>query len=1066
MARTSQIISGFGIRHPPEDDVSSPPSHGSIVLGSSIPTEPTTRSTSYGTETNKTSVAPSRDSADSQQAMLNAKSNAAESSSAAPGSRIRPAGFTAINDASNTRRHATQTSTSNLDYDQATSRNVSGTSTLVNEIDEPEQRLLHDSVNALDLEWEMPNNEPEPTEAKQDTTRRRSTRAKLISKASSGKSKVVSAASNLGKRTRDAFEEGEVMKDKPKSSPKKKRKSVKHPKEDEPVLQERLTVSERATIAIYGMAGIAVDVTQRKGIVPRPPEAGRSVVEAEGASETTRPNEETLQQKPGQTKKWLSSGLYRGQTSSSDPKLSPAKNDQKHASGTGKTKEGTMMPLPMFAGEALLQKGRPFKLPFDVFSPLPPGQPKPDEWRKFQTNRFIGDAAIEWKKSKLLPMSRCCCTIEDGCDDDCQNRYMLYECDDDNCSVGAEHCTNRAFATLKERCRSGNKYDIGVEVMKTDEKGFGVRSCRTFEPNQIIVEYAGEIITQEECDRRVMNEYKNVDCYYLMSFDQNMIIDATRGSIARFVNHSCEPNCRMIKWNVSGRPRMALFAGDGGIMTGEELTYDYNFDPFKREKVQECKCGAPSCRGFLGPKPSKDKEKERASLASKAKLAAKSTTQKVAGVAAGAKRKIDDFFGPENPSRSPSKKARTTNNVTNIDDGQDDSTSDDELGPIKLVTADEEPNPTARIVKASEQARLAGKAKPNKKEQEQTTRFTFTHQQAVANYNDAVRSLTRPKSSTPAREEQEEQEEQEPYETFGFAGSADTVVPSDRESEFDCPKVKHDIPSQDDEARKDSVMHRSGVRGWVDRVFEQKVASKFTIGQAKGGKAKARKAKEAREEEEKKKQKEKVELMKQKEEEERKKKQEEMERKKKEKKRPHWVWEWEVAEEERPRPGLSGGLTGSAVIVGASVKNPEGLDAEKENGERRGSRTLRQRTSTAPSTARPSSAKPPSTRHVSTATTIQRRSSSSIREEARKDLEASGELDNAGQATVPDSDDSSAPLNPRPVEKKKGLKQGGRVRVPEGISFLNRKRKAVDGDTGEDDSHGRSEKVKSVRLVD
>ncbi len=63
-----------------------------------------------------------------------------------------------------------------------------------------------------------------------------------------------------------------------------------------------------------------------------------------------------------------------------------------------------------------------------------------------------------------------------------------------------------------------------------------------------------------------------------MLFDQNMIIDATRGSIARFVNHSCEPNCRMIKWTVAGKPRMALFAGDRGIMSGEELTYDYNFE--------------------------------------------------------------------------------------------------------------------------------------------------------------------------------------------------------------------------------------------------------------------------------------------------------------------------------------------------------------------------------------------------------------------------------------------------------------------------------------------------------
>jgi len=72
-------------------------------------------------------------------------------------------------------------------------------------------------------------------------------------------------------------------------------------------------------------------------------------------------------------------------------------------------------------------------------------------------------------------------------------------------------------------------------------------------PNQIIVEYTGEIITQEESERRMVEVYKDnkvcclsVICtysiylldqnYYLMLFHQNMILDATRGSVARFVN--------------------------------------------------------------------------------------------------------------------------------------------------------------------------------------------------------------------------------------------------------------------------------------------------------------------------------------------------------------------------------------------------------------------------------------------------------------------------------------------------------------------------------------------------
>lgn len=93
-----------------------------------------------------------------------------------------------------------------------------------------------------------------------------------------------------------------------------------------------------------------------------------------------------------------------------------------------------------------------------------------------------------------------------------------------------------------------------------------------------------------------------------MEFDQGMIIDATKGSMARFVNHSCRPNCEMRKWIVDKKPRMALFALRD-IMTGEELTYDYNFEP--TGDPQPCHCGADNCRGVIGPRTSKDKEKQR-----------------------------------------------------------------------------------------------------------------------------------------------------------------------------------------------------------------------------------------------------------------------------------------------------------------------------------------------------------------------------------------------------------------------------------------------------------------------
>ncbi|KAF3019446.1 hypothetical protein E8E14_013561 [Neopestalotiopsis sp. 37M] len=308
-------------------------------------------------------------------------------------------------------------------------------------------------------------------------------------------------------------------------------------------------------------------------------------------------------------KKWMAHGLYSGQEGPLDYTRHLTPNEKKAIVDMPELipsqTVNRVLPMPIFNGLRQLIQGRDFKLPFDICNPLPSGQPKPASWKLMTRNRFIGEAGALWKKSPHFKdyQSKCVCTAEDGCAESCQNRIMLYECDNTNCNAGAATCQNRAFARLQDRIKAGGKYRVGVEVVKTEDRGFGIRANRCFEPGQIIMEYTGEIITEEECEHRMEDKYKDNECYYLMSFDQNMIIDATRGSIARFVNHSCQPNSRMIKWIVSGQPRMALFAGDRPIMTGEELTYDYNFDPFSAKNVQKCLCGAPNCRGVLGPKP-------------------------------------------------------------------------------------------------------------------------------------------------------------------------------------------------------------------------------------------------------------------------------------------------------------------------------------------------------------------------------------------------------------------------------------------------------------------------------
>ena len=103
-------------------------------------------------------------------------------------------------------------------------------------------------------------------------------------------------------------------------------------------------------------------------------------------------------------KRWLTQGLYVGQDPDFDPRLTTAKNKlKKHTMKTDRAKRRSILPPPMFAGQRILETGRNFQLPYDVFSPLPPGQPKPDEWKKTHKSKtFIATA-----RPLLITRDRC-----------------------------------------------------------------------------------------------------------------------------------------------------------------------------------------------------------------------------------------------------------------------------------------------------------------------------------------------------------------------------------------------------------------------------------------------------------------------------------------------------------------------------------------------------------------------------------------------------------------------------------------------------------------------------------
>ncbi|OEL37404.1 Histone-lysine N-methyltransferase ASHH1, partial [Dichanthelium oligosanthes] len=119
---------------------------------------------------------------------------------------------------------------------------------------------------------------------------------------------------------------------------------------------------------------------------------------------------------------------------------------------------------------------------------------------------------------------------------------------------------------------------------------------------QFVIEYCGEVISWKEAKRRSQAyETQGLKDAYIIYLNADESIDATRkGSLARFINHSCQPNCETRKWNVLGEVRVGIFAKQD-IPFGTELSYDYNFEWFGGVMVR-CLCGAASCSGFLGAK--------------------------------------------------------------------------------------------------------------------------------------------------------------------------------------------------------------------------------------------------------------------------------------------------------------------------------------------------------------------------------------------------------------------------------------------------------------------------------
>lgn len=148
-----------------------------------------------------------------------------------------------------------------------------------------------------------------------------------------------------------------------------------------------------------------------------------------------------------------------------------------------------------------------------------------------------------------------------------------------------------------------SEWRLNSQLNRSKIQGLGLYAKRDIEPGTFIIEYTGELIRKDLAESRELYYDKIGKGTYMFRLTDDFIIDATLiGGAARYINHNCDPNCKAENIEIDGKHHI-IIVSNRYIMTGEELSYDYNFDveddkDDKTERVA-CLCGASNCRKWM-----------------------------------------------------------------------------------------------------------------------------------------------------------------------------------------------------------------------------------------------------------------------------------------------------------------------------------------------------------------------------------------------------------------------------------------------------------------------------------
>ncbi|KAI1131960.1 hypothetical protein F5Y10DRAFT_284943 [Nemania abortiva] len=173
------------------------------------------------------------------------------------------------------------------------------------------------------------------------------------------------------------------------------------------------------------------------------------------------------------------------------------------------------------------------------------------------------------------------------------NRRFVADLNDQKRTLGQDSDVLR-FNQLKKRKKP-------VKFARSAIHNWGLYAMENINKDDMIIEYVGEQVRQQISEIRENRYLKSgIGSSYLFRIDDSTVIDATKkGGIARFINHSCMPNCTAKIIKVEGSKRIVIYALRD-IAQNEELTYDYKFEREigSLDRIP-CLCGTTACKGFL-----------------------------------------------------------------------------------------------------------------------------------------------------------------------------------------------------------------------------------------------------------------------------------------------------------------------------------------------------------------------------------------------------------------------------------------------------------------------------------